>query len=41
MPRLNHRALMCEFSKTKNNNNKKKNSVPVVEDEAKLEGVIL
>ena len=51
MPRLNHLALMCKLSKKiKNNNNvrvikkKKKtplNSVPVVEDGAKREGVVL
>ena len=40
MPWLNHLALMCELSKKK----KKKpplHSVPVVEDGAKREGVVL
>ena len=40
MPRLNHRALMCELSKKKKNN-KKINSIQVVEDGAKREGVVL
>ena len=35
MPRLNHLALMCELSK------KTLNSVPVVEDGTKQEGVVL
>ena len=39
MPRLNHLALMCEFSKNKNK--KTLNSVPVVGDGAKLERVVL
>ena len=40
MPWLNHRALMCELSKTKTN--KKLNVIPaVVEDGAKREGVVL
>ena len=34
MPRLNHLALMCEYSK-------KSNSVPAVEDGAKRERVVL
>ena len=35
MPRLNHLAVICEKQK------KKLNSVPVVEDGAKREGVVL
>ena len=43
MPRLNHLALMCELSKNKKQKKKKTplNSVPVVEDGAKREGVVL
>ena len=45
MQRLNHLALTCELSKTTTNKKttKKKtlNSVPVVEDGAKREGVVL
>ena len=37
MPRLNLLTLMCELSKKK----KTLNSVPVVEDGAKREGVVL
>ena len=36
MPQLNHLALMCEYKKSR-----KLNSVPVVEDGAKREGVVL
>ena len=35
MPQLNHLALMCEYK------SRKLNSVPVVEDWAKREGVVL
>ena len=38
MPRQNRLAVMCELSKTKT---KTLNSVPVVEDGAKREGVAL
>ena len=39
MPPLNHLPLMCELSKKKKKNTF--NSVPVVEDGAKREGVVL
>ena len=38
MPWLNQHALMCELSKNKT---KKLNSIPVVEDGAKREWVVL
>ena len=42
MPRLNQLALMCELSEKKKKKKKKTlNSVPVVEDGAKREGVVL
>ena len=40
MPQLNHRALMCKLSKT-TTTKKNYNSIPVVEDGAKREGVVL
>ena len=43
MPRLNHRALMCELSETKTTKDlkkkKKSKCIPVVKDGAKREGV--
>ena len=47
MPGLNHHALICELSKAKTITKKKKmnkknlNGIPVVENGAKQEGVIL
>ena len=41
MPRPYHLALICELSKQKKKNTCTLNSVPVVDDGAEREGVIL
>ena len=42
MPRSNHLALICELAKAKTKQKGKTlNSVPVVEDGAKQEGLVL